>query len=47
MDIFLDFGANPDIKDLNGFTAIDLVQSLTVYKLLLRAKATNNTNTTC
>ncbi len=47
MDLFLEFGANPDIKDLNGFTAIDLVQGPTVCKSLLRAKATNNTNTAC
>ncbi|KAL9101752.1 MAG: hypothetical protein Q9163_003028 [Psora crenata] len=47
VDLFLEFGANPDIKDLNGFAAIDLVQSTTVCKSLLRAKATNNTNPAC
>ena len=45
--LFLEYGANPNIKDSYGFAAIDFVQSTTVCHLLLRAKATNNTNPAC
>ena len=36
-----------NVKDFHGYTAIDLVQSATICKSLLRAGATNNVNLSC